>query len=297
MKECERIISRGVISPDFLNEEVRNDFLVDVNRKKLWTILIDLYMQFENVCKKHHLTWFVMFGGALGAVRHKGFIPWDDDIDIVMPRPDYEKFIHLQDEFTHPYFLQTPYTDGEYYYSFTRLRNSNTTAICEKFRYQKMNHGIYIAIFPLDKWDVEDTRTYEEIGSLIRENSTYMRMKYPKPDAHDLDMISKYTGKNPLGVYEEIQRLAMSYSELPVKHVGVPVVQIYPYSKNIYSADDFISQKFVEFEFFKVPIPSGIEHLLVQIYGDYMKFPPVEKRGNWHSSTFIDVDKPYESYF
>ena len=52
----------GGISPDFLNEEVRNDFWVDVNRKKLWTILIDLYMQFENVCKKHHLTWFVMFG-------------------------------------------------------------------------------------------------------------------------------------------------------------------------------------------------------------------------------------------
>ena len=63
----------GGISPDFLNEEVRNDFLVDVNRKKLWTILIDLYMQFENVCKKHHLTWFVM-SVVNGTVNIEGHI-------------------------------------------------------------------------------------------------------------------------------------------------------------------------------------------------------------------------------
>lgn len=296
MTECERIVSQGILSKDFLKEEVRNDFLVDNNRKKLWAILIDLYLQFEEVCRKHNLKWYVMFGGALGAVRHGGFIPWDDDIDIVMPRPDYQKFMQLKEEFKQPYFLQTPYTDSEFYYSFIRLRNTNTTAINEKFRYQKMNHGIYIAIFPLDNWIKEDTKTYNKIGHLIRSNSTYMRLKNPNLDERDKEMISNYKGDNPLWVYEEIQRLSMSYADIITKHVAIPVVQIYPYSKNVFDANDFQSQRFVRFEHIEVPIPNGYENLLKQVYGDYMKFPPVEQRGVWHTGTFIDTDKPYSSY-
>lgn len=296
MTECERIVNEGIVNADFLKEEVRNGFLVDIKRKKLWTILIDLYLQFEGVCKKHKLKWYVMFGSALGAVRHGGFIPWDDDFDIVMPRSDYNKFIKLSDEFCYPYFLQTPYTDPEFYFSFTRLRNSNTTAIIQKFQWQQMNHGIYIDVFPLDKWSVEDNNIYKVIGNLIRDNSTYMRMKYPKPDARDKKMISEYQGKDPLWTYEEIQRLSMSYSEEFTKHVSIPVLQIYPYKKNVFDIKDFEYQKKQKFEFFDVPIPNGYKNILRQVYGDYMEFPPVAQRGIWHSGIFIDVDKPYKSY-
>lgn len=296
MTECERMVSQGILSKDFFKEEVRNDFLVDKNRKKLWAILLDLYLQFEEVCKKHGLRWFFMYGGILGAVRHGGFIPWDDDIDIVMPRSDYQKFMQLKDEFQYPYFLQTPYTDPEFLYSFTRLRNSNTTAIAEKFRCQRMNHGMYIAIFPLDNWVKEDTETYNEIGELIKDNSTYMRMKYPTPDSRDLEMISHYKDKNPLWTYEEIQRLSMKYFKEYTSYVSIPTLRVYSYEKNIFKTEDFSFQHFVKFEHLEVPIPNGYENVLCQIYGDYMKFPPVEQRGTWHTGTYIDTDKPFETF-
>ena len=137
MTEIERIIQKGVITRQFLQEEVDHDFLVDENRKKLWAVMLDMIAEFDKVCKKYGFSYYMIYGALLGAVRHKGFIPWDDDFDVAMPRNDYERFIRLSDEFKHPYFLQTPYTDPGYYYSFAKIRNSNTTGVVEMFEYSK----------------------------------------------------------------------------------------------------------------------------------------------------------------
>ena len=93
MTEIERILKKGVIKEDFLKEEIRNEFLVTTERKKIWVVLLDLMMVFDDVCKKHNLTYFLEAGSLLGAIRHKGFIPWDDDVDVLMPRKDYQKFL------------------------------------------------------------------------------------------------------------------------------------------------------------------------------------------------------------
>ena len=114
MTEIERIVKRGVITEDFLKEEKRGDFTVTAKRKRVWAVILDLIVEFDSVCRKHNLRYFLDSGSLLGAIRHGGFIPWDDDIDVTMPREDYEKFIRLNDEFKHPYFLQTPYSDPEY---------------------------------------------------------------------------------------------------------------------------------------------------------------------------------------
>ena len=92
MTEIERIIKKGTIKEDFLKEEVRNDFLVTTDRKKLWAVILDLYLKFVTVCEKYGLRFWAEGGTLLGAVRHKGFIPWDDDVDIMMPLPDLLKF-------------------------------------------------------------------------------------------------------------------------------------------------------------------------------------------------------------
>ena len=155
MTEIERIIKKGVITKDFLKEEVRNDFRVTTERKKLWAILLDLTLEFDRVCKKHGLTYFLWSGSMLGAVRHNGFIPWDDDIDVIMPRKDYERFLLLGDEFKDPYFFQTPYTDPECCYSFVKIRNCLTTGVVDLFKYQNFNHGIWLSIMPLDNWKLE----------------------------------------------------------------------------------------------------------------------------------------------
>ena len=81
---------------------------------ELQQVEFDLLKEFIRVCEKHSLTYYLIGGSALGAVRHKGFIPWDDDIDVGMPREDYDKLMSLHDEFKHPYFLQNFRTDRKY---------------------------------------------------------------------------------------------------------------------------------------------------------------------------------------
>ena len=117
MTEIERIIKEGTIKENFLEPEVICDFYVDEQRKKIWAIEIDLLKEIDRVCKKYNLRYFLMWGSLIGAVRHKGFIPWDDDLDIAMPRKDYEILMSHYDDFVSPYFLQTPFTDDGYFYA------------------------------------------------------------------------------------------------------------------------------------------------------------------------------------
>ena len=110
MTEIERIIKSGLIDENYLKEEIKCGFRITTERKKLFAVMLDLLYTFDNVCKKHDLKYFFVYGSLIGAVRHNGFIPWDDDLDVAMPREDYEKFIKLSDEFNEPYFLQIPQT-------------------------------------------------------------------------------------------------------------------------------------------------------------------------------------------
>ena len=296
MTEIERIIEKGVIAEDFLKEEVKNDFLVTTERKKLWAVILDLLLELDRVCKKNGLKYFFDGGSLIGAIRHKGFIPWDDDLDVCMPREDYEKFISLSHDFDYPYFLQTPYTDSEYFYGFAKIRNSNTTGIVEMFKFQQFNHGIWISVFPLDYWDKDAENEYEIIKSLNIENSTYMRMSNPFLDEKNLERVKRYSGRNPLETYEEIQRRAQQFNSIGATYVTAAVSSVLSYRKKLWFADDFSSAILADFEGYKVPIPIGYDRILKIVFGDYMQLPPIEERGLHHSGTLFDADKPYTEY-
>ena len=124
----------------FYQEEVRCDYLVNEKMKKIWAIQLDLLNKLLEVCQKHDIKVFAFAGTLLGAVRHKGFIPWDDDVDVCMERKEYERFLEVcNDEFPHPYFLQTALTDKRHFCGYARLRNSNTTGIISPHRSTKYN--------------------------------------------------------------------------------------------------------------------------------------------------------------
>ncbi|MDR2410347.1 MAG: LicD family protein, partial [Bacteroidales bacterium] len=136
---------------EYLKEEVRDNYFVSSDMKKVWYIELDILKEFIKVCNKYNLRYFADGGTLLGAIRHKGFIPWDDDIDIAMLREDYDKLVKIgPKEFKHPYFFQTPYTDKYYYQGHAKIRNSNTTGISRHEFNKKFNRGIFIDIFPLD---------------------------------------------------------------------------------------------------------------------------------------------------
>jgi lipopolysaccharide cholinephosphotransferase len=296
MTEIERIIQKGIVKEDFLKEEVRNDYLVTTERKKVWTIVLDLMVEFDKVCKKHNIRYYLDGGSLLGAVRHGGFIPWDDDIDLAMPREDYERFIQLGKEFEEPYFLQTPFSDPESFYSFAKVRNSNTTAL-NIFKYQKFNHGIWISIFPLDVFPLtkEAEEAYSQICKLTYDNSTYMRMKNPYLDARNRNRIATYSGRDPFENFIEIQRLCSQFNGSDSKYWGTLTITIREFKRKALLRKSYDTVILKKFESMQLPIPSGFDDVLVQEYGDYMKLPPIGER-DAHDDMFFDPDKPYIEY-
>lgn len=106
MTECERLVKKGFIKDSFFLPETICDFGVDENRKKIWAVELDLLNSLKEVCEKHNLRYYLFFGSLLGAVRHHGFIPWDDDLDVAMPRRDYTELLFHADEFKQPYFYR-----------------------------------------------------------------------------------------------------------------------------------------------------------------------------------------------
>ena len=136
---------------EFFKEEVRCGYRVSVQTKKIWAIELDLLNELLKVCKKHNIKVCAFAGTILGAVRHQGFIPWDDDIDVALTRENYEKLLQVApSEFKNQYFFQTIQTDPNYFFGYARLRNSLTTGIIVGNDRLDYNNGIYVDIFVLD---------------------------------------------------------------------------------------------------------------------------------------------------
>ena len=134
-----------------LDEEERLGYTIPKEMKQVWAVQLDLARELIAVCERNHLMCWMECGTLLGAVRHKGFIPWDDDMDFVMLRKDYDKLAALAPrEFQHPYFFQTTYSDRRNYCGHGILRNVETTAICPDELHKKYCRGIGIDIFILD---------------------------------------------------------------------------------------------------------------------------------------------------
>lgn len=293
MTEVERIIKEGIIRKDFLKSETICDFFVDEKRKKIWAIEIDLLLQIDRVCKKYGLRYFLMWGSLLGAIRHEGFIPWDDDLDIALPRKDYEELLKHAHEFSNQYFLQTPETDSGFYYSHAKLRNSNTTALDYPFLFQGFNMGIFIDILPLDYFDeTEGERIFEDNKKLISEVNVAMRLTHPYLNARDKERVAAYHGGNPLETLSK-----MNSNSLACKHsskVSFLGVSTYGLKRNLWNAADFEEIKECNFNGITTRIPCNYDHILTVAYGDYMRMPSKEERGTWHSNVVFIPDVPYK---
>ena len=300
MTECERIIQQEILPEVFFRAEIVDGFEVAEQIKKVWAIEIDILLQLDKICKRHSLRYFLIFGSLLGAVRHNGYIPWDDDLDVCMPRKDYEEFIRVaQAELKMPYFLQIPETDPGYYYSFAKIRNTNTTFITEVFRYQRFNMGLLIDVFPLDVCDEREAEeNYKMISRLNMENSTYMRMSHHNLSQKDKERVQNYKGGVPLDTYKEIQSIASKYENQSSKKDKriIAVFTEYSYEKMVYDFEDVSETELHDFNGLRIPIPKGYDNILRTTYGDYMKLPPVKDRGIRHSEYIIDTDRSYRDY-
>ena len=270
--------------------------------------LFEIFKAFVAVCEKHHLRYYLIGGTCLGAIRHKGFIPWDDDIDVGLPREDYEKFITLQDEFKGtPYFIQTWKSDPKYLYSFAKLRNSNTTYIENFYKYHQFNHGVWVDVFPLDGFSktVKPAKKFapKVLSTWAHVYFCYpfsMRRKFSKRTFFK-DLLINLFFAWPLWflnighwqnrwVDKKVSKIKFEDAKLVGLFFGThPKQEAMP--KEIF--DGYTEG---EFEGMKVCLPKDYDQYLTILFGDYMKLPPKDKQVGHHYNKGFSLTQGYEEY-
>ena len=152
------------------------DFEFDIN--KLHNTQYEILEEFDRICKKHKLKYFLGFGSMLGAIRHEGFIPWDDDIDVLMMYDDFSKLKEINSsEWKDGYFMQSPETDKEYNRCFVKIRKTNTTLLVDDLIDKDINHGVAIDIEPL----VSLADNLKKRRRQYIETQLYMLLRVDKP--------------------------------------------------------------------------------------------------------------------
>lgn len=288
------------VPTDFLKEEVRCGYEVTVLRKEMWAIELDLLAELDSICRKHKLHYCVGAGTLLGAVRHKGFIPWDNDIDIFMLRPDYDKLMNLANEFKKPYFLQNSYTEHSNFKSHAKLRNSDTTGYALFEKNYNINKGIFIDIFPLD--GVSNSIKTDEKQKVLNDKYLYLLKKYNyvvsnEKETNTFDKIVRVLYKIFFSVVRK--NLLFYLYDSNLKRCSAKSTKIWGNRTLVFECpksrrplNDYRNLKRVPFEFLMVPIPRNYDEILHQQYGNYMKIPG-NKNGSRHGKIIVSTDKSY----
>lgn len=302
MTECERLVSEGFIPEDFLKPEVRNEAQVPAELKKTWAVQLDLLRQVQAICERHGLKYFAICGTALGAWRHNGFIPWDDDMDIALPRKDYNALIgYCPKELDGRYFLQAVASDPYFYRPFAVLRNSNTTCISGGDQRLKCNNGIMIHIFPLDGFtESKKLRRYirlEHIRSAVAVNACRPLDLGGKKFIRLAERILQPVlfGGSLKAYARRHEAKCTRISEQPHEFVGTQYAHFLNVNKVIWKKEWFDSQVWVPFEFITIPLPAGYDEMLHASYKKPEELPAPEKRVYRHSWE-IEPDVPYKVY-
>ncbi len=285
---------------------------VSEDQKRIWNIEMIIAKELFRVCKKHNLFVVAGFGTLLGAVRHDGFIPWDDDIDFMMPRHDYEKLCSLADEFEEPFFLQNTKTEhGNWFRGIARLRYSPTTCINPlDTENEACNNGIFVDIMPLDSRPkdgkplaqyIHRKRTsHLKTTTLRRLYADYYKKYRPGLKTTALNLICAVLahGRSVEKLSDDYDRLCSKYNRPGAEGYRVISFNYIKGSRFDFDMDidDLKPRIWHKFENMEIPIPANYDSCLRKTYGDsYMEFPPLEKRVA-QDKNVVDPYTPYKEY-
>lgn len=291
------------VDKSFFQEEVRCDYKISEEMKYVWAVELDLIGKLKDVCERNHLRYFMSGGTLLGAVRHQGFIPWDDDADFLMPREDFEKLKEIAPyEFRDPYFFQTEYNEPDIFMGgFARLRNSNTTKIMHVHMNHTGNFGIWIDISVMD-YLYEDINKRKKQVKKIRH---YQRLLYAKTYGEFNRFLefsrlqwTIYKIKAAFFSRDWLCKQLLRYSTCckDSKYLACFTYHYDRYWPFCLEKNDYSESIFMKFEWMELPAPIGYDRHLKFLYGsDYAKYPAVEKRTSNHSG-LVDPLTPYKNY-
>ena len=259
--------------------------------------LLNIYLEFKSVCKKLNIPFFAAGGTLLGAIRHKGFIPWDDDMDLYMFREDYERFLkEAPSLFSEDFFVQCHNTDKEWFRPFCKIRKNNTTAI--EYFGAKFHQGIWIDVFPLDKY-IDDNKLLKKDEKrrkqLIRRVSIHYGMENKiKGKIYNMYIILRYPSlKN---AYKKICQLAIKYNNSKQAKYYSTIWDDKTKKKVFFDERLLKNFKSVPFENHSIYVPTYYDIILTIQYGDWHKIPPVNDRQPGHTIHLLDLQSDYKNY-
>jgi lipopolysaccharide cholinephosphotransferase len=268
--------------------------LNETESKELKECLLSIYKDVWNICKKHNLVCMLGGGSALGAVRHQGFIPWDDDLDLLMPRKDYNILIDLfEKELGQDYYMYVPNSPTGSTNTFMKIMKKNTTLIDIFNVKDPFNKGIYIDIFPIEY--TSNHRIFRYLKGYISDAmafigvSDYMyrfRNKYQKEYFCSNESAKRiYQLRLLIGFLCSFMKTGQIYNlydkwvstSKGEKNRNIPTGRKH-YFGELLSSEVYLPPSQAVFEGITVEVPNNIHVYLENLYGDYMKIPPVEKR-------------------
>jgi len=281
-----------------------DNITIDIQRVEL-----GILSEFQRICEKYGYRYFAIGGTCIGAIRHRGFIPWDDDIDVAMPAEDYYRFIDIAGaELSKPYRLVSPSDSRHYHLHYIRIENSATTFIQDYVKsWPDRWGGIFMDIMPITGLPTDDRerKRYIRILSMYKGLNMLRRMPYGFSDlwswkvlwpvfsiikwifpydyfSHKIDELRK---KYPFSSSEDV---LFSWTRHKTEDMRD--------KKNVFPYLDFSKTIKVQFEEQTINVPIGYDHYLRADYGDYLELPDEEKRVTVHPTVFIDIHNSYTKY-
>lgn len=263
----------------------------------LQKIELDLLKEFIQICDKLKLTYYLVCGSCLGAVKYQGFIPWDDDIDVAMERNDYEKFCAEAPQYlSSGVFLQNYKSNIKTPFLFSKLRNSNTTYIEKSIEHLPINHGVYIDIFPLDGYPKKKIKFFEVKKKRLRLQIACVYTYKVKASTNLFLKILRLLGyeKRTHKTNTKLEKLFTSYptddSAFWCNHGNWQGKLEYT------TREQYGNGTWATFEGLRVRIPERYDEYLTQKYGDWRADLPEDQKFGHHFAEIIDLNRPYTDY-
>lgn len=272
-------------SNEFFEETESYGFTVSSEMKSVWAAQIEVLLEIDNICKKNGLTWYAAFGTLLGAVRHKGFIPWDDDLDIWMKREEYNKLLQILPEQLVGDYKYLHYTNNKKYDQyFLRIINSDKIRIDKEWlkKFHNCPFSVGVDIFPLDNIsdNIEEREFQKSVANIIYSAINIMENKKIYEESEkSRDLILKI---------EKMLNVSLNwngYSKNELWSLCDKIFSLYADDNTAYMTDFsgyclysrleqydrkwFDKVVMTDFENIKIPIPNGYDELLTEIFGNW----------------------------